>query len=269
MKIRRMNLFKGFTVFVLCISICTSTTNATVIWEDDFDDGNYDEWTVCQNSIINPPSNWSASDYYLQIEQEVSGTISHPSNVAYGKWSFDFKANETQITPGIGESRYLVFSFVFISNDINNLTEVVDSEDWSCYGFKCRAYYTSEGNEFRLSLGKWHGGVQTTIDTYDDYMLTAGWHRFDVTRTTDGLFSVYDNGSLVMQGVDTEIDTSELLVVSLRDWHMIDNIVVDDEVIPTPTPTSNPPPPPWGLIAIGGGGAVAVIVLVIVILRRR
>jgi hypothetical protein len=255
MKTRWMNLIAGFTMFVLCISVCITTTNATVIWEDNFDDGDYDGWTICSPSWGNPPSNWSAANYNLQLEQEEEGTISHPSNVAYGTWSFDFKANGTQVTFGRG------VSIALISNDINNGTEVAYAVDWSCLGFK--ALGKSGGVEFSLSLIKWHGGLRTTIDTSDDTLPVADWHHIDVTRNTAGWFSVYHNGSPtpIMEGEDTELDTSELFVVSLADWLLIDNVVVSDEI---PTPSLS-----WVLIVIGGGVAVVVIMVAIALLRRR
>jgi hypothetical protein len=278
MKTRWIQLIAGLAMVVLCISTCATTSNAAVIWEDDFDDGNFDGWTICNNTAVNPASNWSAVNNYLRIEQKDSGTISYPSNVAYGTWSFDFKANETEVTIGRG------FAIAFISNDINNLTEVVLTDDWSCYWVDFRAVDTSEGVKFALRCSKWHDGVHSAIDAeYDEYFPFSGWHHINVSRNTTGYFSVYLNGSLVLQGVDTELSTSELFAVSLGDWNMIDNVVIDDEPIPlpdqttptsptttTPTTTTPPPPPlPVELILIAGGAAVVVIVLVIAFLRRR
>ncbi|MHA2323560.1 MAG: hypothetical protein ACXACG_18170 [Candidatus Thorarchaeota archaeon] len=261
MKTRWIQLVAGITVFVLCIAVYPTTTNATVVWSDDFDDGNYDGWTLCNNTVINTSSNWSAANYYLQVLQD-TGTITHPSNIAYGKWSFDFKANGTQVTTGQG------LSIGFISNDINNVTNVVNPQDWLCYGIKIRAVSTIEGKEFRLDLTKWYGGVFTILDNYDSYLSVGGLHHIDVTRTPAGLFQVYYNGSPVLQAEDTEMTTSELFVVSLQDWNMVDNIVVDDDFNFTTTTGGNG----WedgGVIVIGVVIAVAVIVFAIVLLRRK
>ena len=80
MKKRRMNLITGFTMFVLCISICTITTSATLDWSDDFDDGNYDGYAM---NPIDPFSASQAPDYWptegwLQStadEQGMNGTL--------------------------------------------------------------------------------------------------------------------------------------------------------------------------------------------------
>jgi hypothetical protein len=64
-----------------------------------------------------------------------------------------------------------------------------------------------------------------------------------------------------MQGVDTDIDTSEVLWVWCATWQMIDNIVVRDDVIQILQP--------WVLLIIGVVVAVVVIVIAIVFFRRR
>jgi predicted amidohydrolase YtcJ len=44
---------------------CPLACRSAVIWSDDFNDGNYDGWTIYENS-----SNWSAANYYLQLDQD-------------------------------------------------------------------------------------------------------------------------------------------------------------------------------------------------------
>jgi hypothetical protein len=227
------------------------TCSGTVVWSDNFDDGNYDGWTMGSLSWGNPPSNWSAANNYLQIEQEAWGSISHPSNVAYGTWSFDFRANGTYLSYDEG------VSIAFVSNDVHNTTEVPTGNDWSCYGLK--AYGTNEGTGFTICLLRWHDGVRYNIGYNGTPLSLANWHHIDVSRTTDGLFKVYHNGSLVIQGEDTELTTSELFVVSLVDWLMIDNVVVDD----TPPATID-----WVLIGVGIS-TVVIIAVVVIILKRR
>ncbi len=79
-----------------------------------------------------------------------------------------------------------------------------------------------------------------------------------MTRTTAGLFSVYHDGSLMVQGTDTDITTSEMLWLWFAYESIIDNIVVDDA-----------PPLDWLLIAVVGGSAVVIIAVAVVFLRRR
>jgi len=272
MKTRWMHLIAGLTMFVLCMSVCTTTTSATVVWSDDFNDGNYDGWTICNNTELSDGeygltnSNWSAANNYLQVDHEDLGVITHPSDVAYGTWSFDFRANESQVNEG------QTATIEFIANN-----EILTTDDWNdtvAYYIRYLVFPGPEENKnFTLQLRKGYYGVLTTIDSYMTPIVT-GWHHIDVTRNTTGWFIVYLNGSPVLEGEDTDIDTCELFYLWFEKGQMIDNIVVDDEVIPpptttpTPTPTTPPPIDPV-LIAVGGGVAVAVIVIAIVVLRRR
>ncbi|MHA1960609.1 MAG: hypothetical protein ACW99U_10270 [Candidatus Thorarchaeota archaeon] len=260
----------GTSVFaivnLLLLALTPIPAQAAIVWSDNFDDGNYDGWTMCENpGFPFNASNWSAANNYLQIDQEDWGLISYPSNVAYGTWSFDFKFNETEV-----ERRKFQMRIFFISNDINNVTSVGDNDDLSCYYFDFNVLTTSS-TDFYLSLEKWHGAFNTIIDQYNTPVPVAGWHHIDVTRNTTGWFSVYHNGSLVLQGLDTELTTSELFVLSFEDWQIIDNIVVRDD-IPETTTTTPPPPPadiPMEFIALGIAVPVVIIVVVVGLRMRR
>jgi len=223
-----------------------------VVWSDDFNTGFIsDDWTICDNSTIvgGGGSNWSAANDYLQLEQEDWGIISHPSNVAYGTWSFDFKADETQVRGGA------LAGFSFISGNLY---------DWPTLGYS-NIYYlsfdaisTDEGFEMRLRLAKRISGAQSDIEYSEDLVPITGWHHIDVTRTTAGLFSVYHNGSLVVQAADTDLDTSVMFWLLFRYGSMTDNILVDDT-----------PPIDSLVIVIIGASAVVIIAVVLIFLKRR
>jgi hypothetical protein len=240
------------------------------VWSDDFDDGNYDGWTICENpDLFIADSNWSAADYCLEIVQEDWGIISYPSSVAYGTWSFDFKANESQVTSGAQAE------IVFISSNLDGN----EPEDWYGYWVHFAFVSAEEDYEFALSLrkGDWSGDT-TTVCWNSTSVPVAGWHHIDVTRNTTGSFSVFHNGSLSMQGEDTEYDSSELFALQFEQGQMIDNIVIDDEITVTPptttpttpptSPTTTPPPFDWLPIGIGVSAVVIVLVLVIILKRR-
>jgi len=268
MKTRWIQLIAGLAMMVLCISTCTTTTNAAVRWEDDFNDKNYNGWTICNNTILEnggyglANSNWSAVDNCLQVDHEDYGIITHSSDLAYGKWSFDFRANESQVYEG--QSALIEF----IANN-----EILSTDNWNDPVSYYIRYLVFPGPEedknFIVELRKWYDGVATTIDTYQTPVVT-GWHHFDVTRNTTGWFSVYLNGSLVLEGEDTNITTSELFWLWFEKGQMIDNIIVNDEVITTTTTTTTPPPDGTTILIIAGVGlAVVVIVLVVVFAKRR
>jgi len=214
----------------------------TVVWSDDFNDGNYNGWTINENPALGTGSNWSAANHYLEFNQSGYGVISHPSSVVYGTWSFDVKPHESSFT-----------EVPFISN---NVSELADINDWVGYWIN----FAASADNIILSLRKNSGGVMAIVDSYDTPIPISGWHHIEVTRTTAGLFSVSRNGSLIMQGVDTEIDTSVMFAVYAENSQAIDNIVVDDQF---------PISIDWVLIIEIAVLAVAIVVVLVIILKRR
>ncbi|MFW9964052.1 MAG: hypothetical protein ACFFCX_10835 [Candidatus Sifarchaeia archaeon] len=120
----------------------------------------------------------------------------------------------------------------------------------------------------------------TVLKTSETRIPRAGWHHIEVTRSLGDWFSVYHNGSLIIQVQDTgtSIDTSEMFVFSPQKGVMFDNIVVDNEIpedpiITTTTTTTSPTttPPPFDPILIGliGGIGIGVVIILAIVYRRR
>ncbi|MFW9886606.1 MAG: hypothetical protein ACFFER_00380 [Candidatus Thorarchaeota archaeon] len=250
----------GITIlFLLCwMGYIPLASRGAVVWSDDFNDGNYDGWTICDNSTHFDGdwgfggSNWTAANGWLQVESgfEEKGwaIISHPSNVVYGKWSFDFKTEQREAG--------IIGSVRFISENFH---------DWDDYESEATLYLVQftvsvleTGSGMAIALAKSVDGVGTTIDSSESAVPIAGWHHIEVTRTTTGLLSVYHNGSLIVQGVGPEIDTSEMFWLWFSLESMIDNVVVDDA-----------PPTDWLPIAIIGASAVVIVAVLVIILKRR
>jgi hypothetical protein len=255
----------GLTIlFLLCwMGYFPLACSSAVVWSDDFSDGNDIGWATCENDVFSNGSEWSAAEYYLRLVESDDdnaqdldwGIISHPSEVAYGTWSFDFRFNETQVEVGT------FASVMFISNYFMSLDAF---DDWITYWVYFEATTTSE---FTVRLRK---NVLTILDTYETLIPVAGWHSMNVTRDTDGLFKVYHNGDLIMQAEDTGIDSSELFSFAGNEGAIIDNVVVYDEVhTPTTTPTTTPEPIDWLLVAAIGASAVVILAVLVLILKRR
>jgi hypothetical protein len=266
MKTIWIQLIAGLAMFVLCISVCTTTTNATEGWSDNFNDGDFDGWTICENPVISSGSNWNATSNCLKLDQYPhGGLITHPSTVAYGTWSFDFKADETQVRTDT------MAAIDFISSNVH---DVDDYGDLSAYWVQ---FIAGADDNFGISLRKQHGGVLTVIDSNETRVPAADWHHIHVTRTEAGLFSVYHNGSLIMQEADTEIDTSELFAFfpgQYCGFAVLDNVAVHDDVLPPPPPTTTTTSTTttsvlsdW--LPIGIGVSAVVIIAVVVIVRKR
>ncbi|MFX0173590.1 MAG: hypothetical protein ACFE9L_17000 [Candidatus Hodarchaeota archaeon] len=80
------------TIGFLVVSIFRPTLcAATVVWSDNFDDGNYDGWTVQNGSF-------SAADHSLQASGSLEWhLVNHSSSIAYETWSIDVYINTTDI----------------------------------------------------------------------------------------------------------------------------------------------------------------------------
>ncbi|MFX1482526.1 MAG: hypothetical protein ACFFCP_04975 [Promethearchaeota archaeon] len=213
-----------------------------VVWSDDFNDGNYIGWTINENPALGTGANWSAANLYLEFNQSGYGVISHPSSVVNGTWSFDVKPHASSFT-----------QVVFISN---NVTELADINDWVGYWIN----FAASADNIILSLRAKNGGPFTTVASYETPIPIAGWHHIEVTRDTAGVFSVKHNGSLIMGGVSTEINTSVMFAVYAENSQAIDNIVVDDQF---------PSSIDWVLIIEIAVLAVAIIVVLVIVLKRK
>ncbi|MHA2313432.1 MAG: hypothetical protein ACXADF_18285 [Candidatus Thorarchaeota archaeon] len=255
MKTKWIHLIAGFTMFVLCISVCTTTSDATVIWSDDFDDGNYDGWTVHEG-------NFSAANYYLESTEINASTgwsfIRRETNVSTGTWSFD--------------------CYLPTGSDSISVSPHTDDNSETDDDFVGYSFIEIRPDSIRLwirSAGGSTGIVASWSSTFNET-----WTHIDVTVDEDMMFDVFVNDVHRIHYDDASHLTGDyryFVFNSQTVGHAIDNVVVSDQVnmsLPfnttTPTtPTATPPPLPWDLIAIGGGAAVVVIVLAIVLIRRR
>ncbi|MFX1299351.1 MAG: hypothetical protein ACFFAL_00875 [Promethearchaeota archaeon] len=217
-------------------------------WDDDFDDSDYFGWTVLNGT-------YSALNQVL----EANGTsinewhnIYHESSVAYGFWSFDILANDT----GGG------LNFILVSFLADELAP--PQANW----LNPNNGYTLELNsrDRFIELIPWTGGSPDTQIGHWDAPALLGWQHVNITRNSDGLFNVYINGTLRIEGTDNTYTTSSFFGWCSKRQIALDNIIVNELVI------IPPPPIPIELILIGAGAMVVIIVVIIVVvllLRRR
>jgi hypothetical protein len=230
-----------------------------VVWEDNFDDGNYDDWTVSNGS-------WHVVDGSLEA---VYGTdllheIWHNSSQIEGTWSFDLF-----LVYDSNDYGSMYFDFIVIGTSEYSLRVSCD-----------------EGNPVVALMG----GV--TLESAGLAVGNQTWTHFDITRNSTGGMHVYVNatGSVavpILSAVDTTHSTSERFEIASTydvEGSRIDNIVVKDTIDITPTysttptgttPTNggtSPPPQPIDttpLYIVGAGVVGVAIIAVVVFLRRR
>ncbi len=262
MKTKEMHVIAGFTMFVLCISVCITAANATVIWQDNFDDPNLPGWTTfayetaISNVIVE--GNFSAESGILTVLDDDLNFARHNSIVNVGTWSFDMFVPDIEVVEGA--------IYVYIMSN----------------GSRAIPTYPSDF----IAIGAWKQGVMPswnfiswTLKGFQSIIHSSitrdpvqGWHHIDISRTSDGHFYIYFNGTFEDDFTYNDVTTSTYLEFYCYSANgaAIDNLVVNDTPIePTLTPTTTSPPLPWDLSIIGSGIAVVLIVLVIVFLRRR
>lgn len=211
-------------------------------WSDDFDDGDYEGWTITGYNfepffadMMTPPipiqGNYSAEDgTLLSLGPRVpglAGVASHPSTVAYGTWSFDI-----HITDETEEHFYVYFA----------------TDDWGDYPLHINSYDIAivlqpgqawsweldEGAKSGFVLVKRNGaaleGGWQGLGSYSLYEELSGVYHIDITRDHHGNFKVYLDGDLVIEATDTEHTTSTWFRFTGEPGPAIDNVVVKDTV---------------------------------------
>jgi hypothetical protein len=257
MKTRLIQLIAGITLCVLCISVWPTT--AAVIWEDDFDDldgwtffGYEDDgtgnWSVLVEGI---EGNFSAEGGMLNVLDDGVRIAKHNSPANVGTWSFDMYIPETDSG---------CIDVVFMSDggrpgfDNPGGSGAVFSGNWVAL----EAYVDADYFIF------WYA-EEGDVSVFTNWRIEHyGWHHFEISRTSDGYFTLWLNGT--QKSLPATNDVTSSVYLELWCWNAtgwaVDNIVVEAET---------PPPPPPDIVpyVIVGGVAAVVIVLAVVILRRR
>ena len=264
MKIRIMRVIPLLVCFLFAVSVIQPVA-ATVVWSDNFNDGDYNGWTVEESA-------WLIDNFALQHDGTVlvRGIIWHPSSQVVGTWSFDI-SHEAIVT---GDNYHRLFVNFMIN-------------ETSGYGIRI--------SEMGVYFQRIDDGVPSALNftVVDDLLHT--WTHYDVTRDATGKFHVFVNATSTtavpdISVTDTTYTLSEKFEIideasflhSSGVSFTIDNITVDDEIKitppePTTTPTDTEAPTGPGdgepfpldpmLLAVVGG--VIVVLLVIVLMMKR
>jgi hypothetical protein len=209
------------------------------MWSDDFNDGNYNGWTVTNGTF-------SAADHTLR-SIGAGGAIIHSSSVTTGTWSFDILGVNTT---AIG----IMSNYPIPTSALNTLG------------------ITKIGIVLALDVAVQGSGTRVTEYDFPSGTRFSGWQHIDITRSSDGRTCVYHNGTLVIDRVVTQITASEYLWVLFgSSQNVLDTEGAIDNIVVSNTIDIQPPAPPfymqtwfWATIV-----AVAVVVVVIVVLLMR
>ncbi len=275
-KSSKTGLYLFFLLVLTVTPLVFSATpvSAAITWSDDFNDGNYDEWTI-KGMYLPIGSDWVdtagkadiVNDELMFTGQQIfrnSTFAVHESSVAYGNWSFD-----VTVRPIFGSSNHTHIYFI----DPKPVEEVPDfGDDFSGYDIKI---YSAP---WTIEVPDW---LESEDDTAPSFLLIKrpgivilgsysvdeidGTQHIEVTRNETGQFKEYINGTLRIEAVNNRWTTSQSFYLTSEAGASFDNIVVSgDPVEPTEVGDALLVP----MIAVGGAGAV-IIVAALVIWKRR
>ena len=240
--------FSSIVCLILISALFLTTTQlngqahstATVVWSDDFEDGDISDWTLAIGSF-------SVADGTLR-GTDSANAISHASTTAYGTWTFDIEI--------VG------FSSVYVNILAGEISGSGIST--SCYCLNI--------NQFDMELLESTNYQNTQLDSYDPVESLEGWLHIEIVRDTSGQFTISINGTQQMSATDTTHSVSTYFVYYCNDDCAIDNIVIDESAGTTPPPngpgTSIPPGIPGFPLAAIGLGLLIPIALVLVTRHR-
>jgi len=211
------------------------------MWSDDFNDGNYEGWTV-QNGTF------TVKNGRLKAGPGSYNVIMHQSSVAFGTWSFDLFSNSSAVIVFIGT--YPLYS------------SLAPNQGYKLSQGGATGYFIQ-----RYTSDSPHGSVSRWDRSFGYEVSAFKWQHINITRSQDGHICIYDNGTLILDTADNaNIPASEYFLFSGKEA-IIDNIVVSNTV------DIQPPAAPfymqtWFIPSIAVIALVA-IVTVVLLLRRK
>jgi len=222
----RARIIVSILVMLLFVSLSLTTpAKASVLWSDNFDDGNLNGWTISGSSFFNygystlSEGNLSAADGTLRATGAPWGVedynfASHPAMTTTGTWSWDLYFN-----PGGTIAGYMCHVY-FI-----NEPALKPPLDWNGYGFDI----SNRGDVHSFSF---ENGLGADLNMHESFFdpHPGSWTHFDVTHDSNGRWCIYVNGTLNLDIVDKKYSDFSYFWFSLQPGPAIDNVVISDTI---------------------------------------
>ena len=223
----KLFLVSGLLMLFFFSLLLTAPIKASVVWSDNFDDGNLDGWTISgasyysfKNSIL-AEGNFSAADKTLRatgVEKYLAYSFAtHPTMTTTGTWSWDLYFNKEGNINGIAA-----------------LVDLIDKPimklpfDWNGYGISI----TETGG-----IGFWQieDGGHNELHPRGNFKAHPGtWTHIDVTHDSDGHWRLFANGTLANEILDKKLIDFSYFGFWLCPGPAIDNVVVSDTIYVPP-----------------------------------
>ncbi|MFW9964811.1 MAG: OmpL47-type beta-barrel domain-containing protein [Candidatus Sifarchaeia archaeon] len=182
-------------------------------WSDDFNDGNFDGWSVTRGG-------YSAANYYLEGMTSTWNYIEHASTAVVGSWSFDY--NFYGGPDGIWQGPDGDLGIWFIANDHWHSGDTTQLQS----GYFI--YFHPHVNAIELWMDPGDEGYnRVLLGSWSPPNFVKSWH-VDITRDSNGVFNVYLDGVNRIQATDTTFYTSSFFGFLGYNLQEMDNVVVQD-----------------------------------------
>jgi len=254
-------------VCFLLVAFIPIPTYAAKVWSDDFDDGNYDDWTVTEGAFTCADGYLKATEYADEYGQW-SG-ICYNSTVVSGTWSFDYyyiggiHFSATLMT----DTQHSQGGYNLVIHIRSNAVEI---------GVKQISWTVFASWEFPPGYESWTHIDVTIDDSRNMQVFVNGTHRlsyslFSTSYTMQYFGFATKNG--IGNAIDNIVVSDTMDVVCTNATCELDHYEATTETTPTTTTTNDTTPTdvpalPLELIALGGGAVVVVLVLVIFMKRK-
>ncbi len=236
-----MKLYKFLGVmFALILGFAITVTGATVLFSDDFEDGNYTGWSKNGGS-------WS-------VVTDGSGVFKQASTSAMA-YAY---AGTTSWDNYSVQARMKVLSFNGTARPAG-----VSARFQSTSNF----YYAVLKSDNQLELGKRSGGSMIALASKSYTVNTGSWYTIKLEVNGDSL-QCYVNGNPELSANDNTFSTGRIGLYAYNTAAEFDDIIVESgtggstptptptvtaTATPTPTPTDDPNPTPTSSIPVTGG----------------
>ncbi|MFW9927705.1 MAG: hypothetical protein ACFFDM_13220 [Candidatus Thorarchaeota archaeon] len=266
MRKHRYGILIGLIGLLILATLMVGPASATVVWQDDFNDGNYESWSI-------DPYDYSFTVVdgacYGEGPGELYAWIKHPSTQTVGQWSFDFTE------PARGVSSDHLADFIVMANG--------SDYTYTGWGIHIDMLRTGTVAIYISSYdGTIHHGRGNLVSYIHDSSINGTWVSFVVTCDASGEMNVFMDDEHILTYSGITYDDSDLFIFN-GNWCGFDNVVVNDEISMTTETTTDTttetttttdgtpdgtPIDTTTMLLIAGGG-VAVIVVIVVILKMR
>ena len=228
----RFRVIVKISVFlILLLSINVNLCQASIVWSDNFNDGDLDGWKISgasyagrtEQSLVVAKGNCTIADGTIRETStpKMSGYtyVAHPNGVNKGTWSFDVYYNKGGVFNGVP----VIFDFV-------DKDEITKAEWMQWHGYEIRG---SESGTLSMSRMDRAMGNPTLYGNYtNSFKATMDqWHHFDITYNGIGRFMIYVDNQLCLDLIDTRMTNFEYIGFWLQPGPAIDNVVVSDEIL--------------------------------------